>query len=88
MTQPINHTVNTVGVIGAGQMGGGIAQIFSTFGYQVHLYDLSGEQLEKAQAIITKSADKLHSKERITEAQHADIKSKIEYTKDLSLIHI
>jgi 3-hydroxybutyryl-CoA dehydrogenase len=54
-----------VGVIGAGQMGAGIAQVFATSGLDVVLVDTSVEQLEKAQKIIGKSLEKLESKEKI-----------------------
>ncbi len=84
MTQPINHSINVVGVIGAGQMGGGIAQVFAMHGFQVHLYDLNGEQLKKAKVTIEKSGEKLFSKEKISPAQQCFILSNIQYTKDLS----
>ena len=34
-------TINTIGVIGAGQMGGGIAHVFSLAGYDVALNDVA-----------------------------------------------
>lgn len=40
--------INTIGVIGAGVMGSGIAHVFAWFGYQVLLCDVSAAQLEKA----------------------------------------
>ena len=36
----------TVGVIGAGTMGSGIAQIVATFGHDVYLFDAFAEQLQ------------------------------------------
>ena len=72
----------TVGIVGAGQMGNGIAQVCATQGLSVKLYDLSDEQLGKAKASITKSADKLLSKERITKEQHAGATS-IEFTSNI-----
>ncbi len=54
-----------VGVIGAGQMGAGIAQVCAAAGLDVVLVDNSSEQLEKAQKIIGKSLEKLESKEKI-----------------------
>lgn len=69
----------TVGVVGAGQMGNGIAQVCATHGLNVKLYDLSNDQLEKAKNSINASADKLLSKERITPEQHKGATS-INYT--------
>ena len=46
-------------VIGAGQMGSGIAQVCAQAGYQVTVIDISAVQREKARVGITKSLDKL-----------------------------
>lgn len=73
----------TVGVIGAGQMGNGIAQVCATKGLSVKLYDLSEAQLEKAEQSIKKSADKLLSKERMTEQEHKGATS-IHFTNTLT----
>jgi len=40
--------IKSVGVLGAGQMGNGIAHVFAQFGYQVLLFDIDKLQLEKA----------------------------------------
>ena len=45
--------IKTVGVIGAGQMGSGIAQVASLAGYQVIISDLSLERVESGLATIT-----------------------------------
>lgn len=52
-----------VGVIGAGQMGGGIAQVCATYGLPVTLVDINAGQLERARGIIAASLEKLESKE-------------------------
>ena len=44
--------IKTVGVLGAGQMGNGIAHCFAQCGYEVVLYDIASAQLEKAVATI------------------------------------
>jgi 3-hydroxybutyryl-CoA dehydrogenase len=50
--------VQNVGVLGAGQMGNGIAHVFAQFGYQVKLYDSLPGQLEKAQKTIRQNLDR------------------------------
>ena len=50
-------------------MGHGIAQVCATTGYRVTLIDVVPEQLERALASIRKSADKLHSKGRLSDEQ-------------------
>ena len=57
-----------IGVIGAGQMGNGIAQVCASFGLDVSLFDINGAQLEKAKASINKSLDKLESKDRLPDS--------------------
>jgi 3-hydroxybutyryl-CoA dehydrogenase len=61
--------VERIFVVGAGTMGGGIAQVGATSGYQVTLMDVVPEQLERAQSAIARSVDKLFSKDRITAEQ-------------------
>ncbi|HEX9078975.1 MAG TPA: 3-hydroxyacyl-CoA dehydrogenase NAD-binding domain-containing protein, partial [Desulfuromonadaceae bacterium] len=50
--------IKTVGVLGAGQMGNGIAHVFAQFGYQVVLYDIAETQLEKALATIGQNLER------------------------------
>ena len=49
----MSGTIETVGVIGAGQMGGGIAQVSAIAGFKVLLYDISAESIEKGLATIS-----------------------------------
>jgi 3-hydroxybutyryl-CoA dehydrogenase len=57
-----------VGVIGAGQMGAGIAQTAAQFGHQVMLTDVSLEVAEKGKAGIAKALDKLVSRGKLDAA--------------------
>ena len=50
--------VQSVGVLGAGQMGNGVAHVFAQYGFQVMLYDISAEQLAKAQKTIQQNLDR------------------------------
>lgn len=61
--------IKTIGVVGSGQMGSGIAQVCATAGFKVRLQDISEEQLSKAKSGIQKSLEKLASKEKITPEQ-------------------
>ena len=60
--------MQSVGVIGAGQMGAGIAQVSAQAGYTVFLADVSQEVAEKAKGGIAKILDRAVSKEKITQA--------------------
>ena len=47
--------IRTVGIVGAGQMGAGIAQVFAEAGYEVTLNDIGQEQLDQAMETIASS---------------------------------
>ena len=61
--------IRSIFVVGAGTMGNGIAQVAATSGYQVTMMDVVPGQVERAQATIAKSVEKLLSKGVITEEQ-------------------
>jgi 3-hydroxybutyryl-CoA dehydrogenase len=74
------------GVIGAGQMGAGIAQVAAASGLEVILTDVSSAQLEHARAGIEKSLSKLVHKERISASDMAATRSRIRMTDDLGAL--
>jgi 3-hydroxybutyryl-CoA dehydrogenase len=49
----MTSTIETIGIIGAGQMGSGIAHVAALAGYKVSLFDISGENIEKGIATIS-----------------------------------
>jgi 3-hydroxybutyryl-CoA dehydrogenase len=61
--------IRSIFVVGAGTMGNGIAQVAATSGYQVMMMDVVPGQVERAQATIAKSVEKLLGKGAITEQQ-------------------
>ncbi len=61
--------IQVVGVVGAGQMGGGIAQVAAQAGYRVLLSDVSEEAAAAGIAKIGKQLARSVKKERITQAQ-------------------
>ena len=69
--------MSIVGVIGAGQMGSGIAQTSAQFGHQVLLTDLSLEVAEKGKATIAKALDKLVGRGKLDAAEAKTILSRI-----------
>lgn len=72
--------VKSVGVIGAGQMGNGIAHVFALSGYDVMLSDVNADALAKAVKIIDKNMLRQVSKEIITEDQYKTAIDKISTT--------
>ena len=61
--------INSVGVIGAGTMGGGISMNFANVGIPVTIIEQSQERLDKGLGIIRKNYENSAAKGRITEAQ-------------------
>ncbi|HQT94458.1 MAG TPA: 3-hydroxybutyryl-CoA dehydrogenase [Thermoanaerobaculaceae bacterium] len=58
--------IRTIGVVGAGQMGGGIAHVAALAGFDVVLADVSRELVEKGLATITHNLDRQVSKGTVT----------------------
>lgn len=75
--------VTGVVVVGGGQMGAGIAQVFAQAGRRVIVSDVSPDQLERARTTIARSAGKLLEKGRLSEEQHAGAMTSIEYVSSL-----
>ena len=66
-----------VGVVGAGQMGRGIAQVAAASGYEVVLVDASRELAEKGRATIDKGLGKLVEKGKVTAADREALVGRI-----------
>jgi 3-hydroxybutyryl-CoA dehydrogenase len=75
--------VRNVLVVGAGQMGSGIAQVFAQGGRKVWLSDVSLTQLDRAKAGIARSAGKLSEKGRISDEQRGWVEGNITYVEGL-----
>lgn len=59
---------NMIALIGAGQMGSGIAQVFATAGFRVSVYDISQQILNKSKIRIDHSLAKLAEKNQLEES--------------------
>lgn len=69
--------INKAGVIGAGTMGSGIAQVFAASGFEVVMCDVSQEALERAMEAICRSLDRMLAKQKISQADKAASLSRI-----------
>jgi 3-hydroxybutyryl-CoA dehydrogenase len=73
----------TVGVLGAGQMGNGIAHAFAASGYTVLLYDISGDQLDLALRTVEQNLARQAKKGLIAAAAIPEVVGRIRKTREL-----
>ena len=59
--------IKTIGIVGSGTMGGGIAQVAATTGFQVILHDIGQEYLDRSLKTMDKSLAKLIEKGKVSE---------------------
>jgi 3-hydroxybutyryl-CoA dehydrogenase len=69
--------IKTIMVIGAGQMGNGIAQVAAQSGYDVYMSDVSKEIVDAGMNTISKSLDRMIKKEKIAAADKDAIMGRI-----------
>ena len=73
-------SIQTLGIIGAGTMGNGIAQIAAQAGLDVLMLDVSDAALQRGMAAVTGSLDRLAKKEKISAADKGAIMARIKGT--------
>ncbi|WP_424940999.1 3-hydroxybutyryl-CoA dehydrogenase [Aliiroseovarius sp. S253] len=76
-------SIETVGVVGAGQMGNGIAHVLALAGYEVRLNDISQDSLDAAIARITKNLERQVSRDLISAQEKDDAMGRISTTLSL-----
>jgi len=78
--------IRRVGVIGAGQMGNGIAHVFALSGFDVALHDVSEQALEKAPGIIRGNLDRQVARGKISVATREEAMSRLRIEPELAPI--
>lgn len=73
-----------VGIVGAGTMGTGIAQLASTFNHTVYLYDAYPDQLGKAKHSLRKILQRQVEKERMTQKEVDSVIGRIHFVEDMT----
>ena len=76
--------IQQVGIVGAGQMGNGIAHVFALAGYEVLMNDISGDALKAAVDLIKRNLERQVGKDLITEAEKTDALARIGTTQTLT----
>jgi 3-hydroxybutyryl-CoA dehydrogenase len=78
--------IKRVGIIGAGQMGSGIAQVCATAGLEVLLNDRDPARLENGFGVIEGSLARLVSKGTLTESESGEARSRIVAARDFAAL--
>ncbi|MGR3579529.1 MAG: 3-hydroxybutyryl-CoA dehydrogenase [Sagittula sp.] len=76
--------IKSVGVVGAGQMGNGIAHVMALAGYDVRLNDVRQDALDKAVALIGKNLDRQVSREKISQEERDTALARISTTMEIA----
>jgi 3-hydroxybutyryl-CoA dehydrogenase len=76
--------IRTIGIVGAGQMGNGIAHVCALAGYDVIMSDISQEALDSAMALVDRNLGRQVSREKITEADKDAALGRIHTTLNLA----
>jgi 3-hydroxybutyryl-CoA dehydrogenase len=78
--------IRKIGVVGAGTMGHGIAQVAAQSGYDVRLVDVSSEALERGRAAVEKSWGKLVDKGKLDAADRDAARERLSVAGDLGAL--
>src|SRR4051794_7360746 len=79
-------TINTIGVVGAGTMGNGIAQVFAHAGFDVQLVDVAAPMLERARGTIEKSLAKFVEKGKLAAADRDATLSRLVFSPSIDVL--
>ncbi len=79
---PYLMDIEHIAVIGSGQMGNGIAQVAACAGYNVTMVDIKQEYVDKGMETITRSLQRLVSKERMSQVDADQAVSRIQTSTD------
>ncbi len=78
-----NSEVNMVGIVGSGQMGGGIAQVAAHSGFKVILYDINKKALERSLENISNSCERFIKKGKMKDDEKTELLSRISTTSSI-----
>ncbi|WP_299502010.1 3-hydroxybutyryl-CoA dehydrogenase [uncultured Roseobacter sp.] len=76
--------IKAIGIVGAGQMGNGIAHVMALAGYDILLNDISQDALDAAMALMTKNMERQVSRGKITGEDQAQALARIKTTQTLT----
>jgi len=80
------NEIKTIGIAGAGVMGSSFAQIFAKYEYQVAVYDVADEILEKSRKLIELNQQTLVEQGELTQEQSNAIKNRMQFGRDMKVM--
>ncbi|MDI7862612.1 3-hydroxybutyryl-CoA dehydrogenase [Rhizobiaceae bacterium n13] len=80
----MDNKIKNIGIVGAGQMGCGIAHVSAVAGYKVHLYDLSQDRIESALATINGNLARQVTSGKMTDEERKAALSQITGSTDIN----
>jgi len=78
-------SISRIGVVGAGQMGNGIAQVAAAAGFQVTCTDIADAALDRGRRTVSDSLGRLVKKEKLSAAEADAIAGRIRWSTDLAV---
>ncbi|HCB06171.1 MAG TPA: 3-hydroxybutyryl-CoA dehydrogenase [Nocardioides sp.] len=81
------RTFTTVGVVGLGTMGAGIAEVFARNGYSVVGVELNDDAVARGRQHLENSTARAVRREKLTEAEQAELLGRISFTTNLKDLH-
>ncbi|PSR57403.1 3-hydroxybutyryl-CoA dehydrogenase [Adhaeribacter arboris] len=82
----MDYSIKTIGVVGAGTMGQGIAQVCAQAGFSTILYDINPAVLSQARQVIEQSWQRAVEKGKLTPEQKNEAGKQIVFTSDLQQV--
>src|SRR6187551_517995 len=82
-TAPESRTFTTIGVIGLGTMGAGIAEVFARTGYTVVGVEKDTDALDRGRQYLEHSTTRAVKKEKLTEAEQTELLGRITFSTSL-----
>ena len=81
---PGGHTVSTIGVVGLGTMGAGIAEVFARHGYDVVGVEVDEEALERGRQHLQHSTDRAVRRDKLTTREQDELLGRIRLTTSMA----
>ncbi len=84
LQENMNMAIERIGVVGAGTMGAGIAQVAAQSGYQVHMVDVAQDRVDAGLRTIRRNLDRAVEKGRMSDEDRASTLGRITSSIDLA----